>query len=268
MNCPLNGNRCSINKTHHRLFLANSPSFFIFNLDYNQNNNNNNIFNNFTLLNILKCFILISKSLNIPILFEENSVNKKNDYNFNKNYELTGIIFLSLSKIYSCAFKVYNSNNNNILYNYYVNEIFHSFNSFYDLVFYSLKNGLVPLVLIYEDVQISNSSNLFDKNDNLSNEQILNLEKYCLANDNLFKTINQSRIRINENILSLNLGNYNNNMNNNPSNKDSNIDIKDNNINLNHYQYNNNKLKIKNNQNYNLNKEKTEDRRLLFTSSR
>jgi hypothetical protein len=111
MNCPLNGNRCNINKTHHRLFLANSPSFFIFNLDYNQNNNNNNIFNNFTLLNILKCFILISKSLNIPILFEENSVNKKNDYNFNKNYELTGIIFLSLSKIYSCAFKVYNSNN-------------------------------------------------------------------------------------------------------------------------------------------------------------
>ena len=71
MNCPLNGNRCNINKTHHSLFLANSPYYLIFNLDYNQNNNYNNIFNNYSLLNILKCFVLISKSLDISTLFEE-----------------------------------------------------------------------------------------------------------------------------------------------------------------------------------------------------
>ena len=71
MNCPLNGNRCNINKTHHRLFLANSPSYFFFNLDYNNLFDNNN-----SLLNILKCFILISKSLDISTLFEENFRNQ------------------------------------------------------------------------------------------------------------------------------------------------------------------------------------------------
>ena len=119
MNCPLKGNRCNINKTHHKLFLSNSPSYFIFNLDYNQNNNTNNIFNNYSLLNILKCYIIIAKSFDTYDLFEENIATKSN-YNYNKKYNLIGFIFLSLTKNYSCAFKIYN--NKNIVYNYYTSN--------------------------------------------------------------------------------------------------------------------------------------------------
>ena len=31
-NCPINGQRCPINKTFHKLHLANSPSYLIFNI--------------------------------------------------------------------------------------------------------------------------------------------------------------------------------------------------------------------------------------------
>ena len=217
MNCPLNGNRCNINKTHHRLFLANSPSYFIFNLDYNQNNNINNIFNNYTLLNILKCYIIITKTLDIYNLFEENIMNK-NNYNFNKKYNLIGIIFLSLTKIYSCAFKIYN--NKNIVYNYYMcnkninnknnDNYYICFNSFYNLIFYALKNGLIPIMLIYQEKSIDNNINC--NNDILSKEQILFLEKYCINNDNLFKTIFFNKIRNDENILATFTNSPNNNM--------------------------------------------------------
>jgi hypothetical protein len=88
----MNGSRCDINKTEHRLFLANSPSYFIFNFDYNETNIS---FNNSSLLiNILKCFVLISKYLDIDMIFEENTRNK-NDYNINKRYNLLGIVFMN-----------------------------------------------------------------------------------------------------------------------------------------------------------------------------
>ena len=255
MNCPLNGNRCNINKTHHRLFLANSPSFFIFNLDYNQNNNYSNIFNNYSLLNILKCFILISNSLSISLLFEENSSNKT-DYNFNKYYELNGIIFISLSKIYSGAFKEYNSNNKNILYNYYIKDsnCVH-FNSFYNLIFYSLKNSLIPIMLFYQERNIENNNLYNNINNNkkeiLSKEDINYLEKYCIINDNLFRTINFNKIRNNENVLAI-ISSSNNSMKSNNSstqnsfnrNNKNNIPSKDNinitNINKNNYYSENN----------------------------
>ena len=217
MNCPLNGNKCNINKIHHRLFLGNSPSYFIFHLDYNQSSNN--IFNNYCMLNILKCFVLISKSLDISSLFEEN-IRNKNDYNFNKNYNLIGFVFLSLTKIYSCAFKSMNNNNNNILYNYYNNENCISFSTFYDLLIYSLKNGLIPIMLFYQENQ-KNNNNLYDnfKNDILSKEQINQLEKYSMNIDNLFMTITHNKIRNNENVLlSISQRNINNIFNNIPTN--------------------------------------------------
>ena len=217
MNCPLNGNRCNINKIHHRLFLGNSPSYFIFHLNYNQSNNN--IFNSNYMLNILKCFVLISTSMDIPTLFEEN-IRNKNDYNFNKNFNLIGIVFLSLTKIYSCAFKSMNNSNNNILYNYYNNDSCITFNSFYDLVVYSLKNGLIPIMLFYQESQINNN-NLYDnfKNDILSKEQINQLEKYSINFDNLFKKIIHNKIRHSENVLiPISHRNINNNLNNIPPN--------------------------------------------------
>ena len=275
MNCPLNGNRCNINKIHHRLFLGNSPSYFIFHLDYNQSNNN--IFNSYSMLNILKCFVLISKSLNISTLFEEN-IRNKNDYNFNKNYNFIGLVFLSLTKIYSCAFKSMNINNNNILYNYYNGDKYLSFNNFYDLVAYSLKNGLIPIMLFYQDSQINN--NLYDnfKNDILSKEQINQLEKYSINIDNLFKTVTHNKIRNNENVLMTNSQiNINNNLNNIPANSQNinqpnknnkniinknmnnqiinNENIMDNNYynNNSQHKYNSNSYKVKSNINKNIN---------------
>ena len=223
MNCPLNGNRCNVNKTHHSLFLANSPNYFIFYIDYNQNNNFNNIFNNYSLLNILKCFVLISKSFDISTLFEENMRNKK-DYNHNKNYNLIGIVFLSLTKIYSCAFKIQKLNTNkNILYNLYFSNNYLTFNSFYNLVFYSLKNGLIPIMLFYQERNLEDEShkNINNNiNDALTKEQIIFLEKYCINNDNLFKTITFNKIRNNENIFA-NINNISNNSSNSLNSQNS-----------------------------------------------
>ena len=185
MNCPMNGTRCDINKTQHRLFLANSPSYFIFNLDYNEiffNFNLNN--NNFLLIDILKCFVLIAKTFDINMLFEENARNK-NDYNINKKYNLFGIVFISLTKIYSCAFFHRGINNNSYFYYYKGNNNYVNFNSFYNLVLYSLKNGIIPLVLFYEeknnnDINKRTLEKNLENNELLTKEQILHLEKYCI----------------------------------------------------------------------------------------
>ena len=207
MNCPMNGSRCDINKTEHRLFLANSPSYFIFNFDYNESNMS---FNNSSLLiNILKCFVLISKNLDINMIFEEN-IRNKNDYNVNKRYSLIGIVFMSLTKIYSCAFIHQGINNNSYFFYYKGNNNYVNFNSFYNLVLYSLKNGIIPLVLFYEEKKNENDDIRMQKNNDINNfdvlltkEQILHLEKYCINIDNLSNNINTNRIRTNENILNI-----------------------------------------------------------------
>ena len=207
MNCPMNGTRCEINKTKHRLFLANSPSYFIFNLDYNESDI---LFKNNTLLiDILKSFVLISKNIDINMIFEENTRNK-NDYNINKKYNLLGMIFISLTKIYSCAFIHKGINNNQSYYYYKGNNNYVNFNSFYNLVLYALKNGIIPLMLFYEETNNENIDKRINKNNDinigdelLTKEQISHLEKYCLNIDNLSNSININRIRTNENILNL-----------------------------------------------------------------
>ena len=246
MNCPMNGNRCDINKTQHRLFLANSPSYFIFNLDYTESNFA--FTNNTLLIDILKCFILISKYLNINMIFEENERNK-NDYNVNKTYNLLGIVFISLTKIYSCAFIYKGMNNNSYYYYYKGNNNYVNFNSFYNLVLYSLKNGILPLILFYEENNKEKNSRINPDNSDinssdelLTNEQILHLEKYCNNIDNLFNTINNGKIRTNENILNImpNKSNNNNNiMNNNQNTLSSNT-----------YKSNKNKPQLKSNTNF------------------
>ena len=249
MNCPMNGTRCDINKTQHRLFLANSPSYFIFNLDYNEiffNFNLNN--NNFLLIDILKCFVLIAKTFDINMLFEENARNK-NDYNINKKYNLFGIVFISLTKIYSCAFFHRGINNNSYFYYYKGNNNYVNFNSFYNLVLYSLKNGIIPLVLFYEeknnnDINKRTLEKNLENNEILTKEQILHLEKYCNNIDNLFNNINNNKIRTNENILNTMLNKQNNNSNiNNNNTINSNNKLKS----SNNYKPNNNINNINNN---------------------
>ena len=219
MNCPMNGTRCEINKTQHRLFLANSPSYFIFNLDYNESSIK--FSNNTLLIDILKCFILISKNFDINMIFEENS-RSKNEYNINKKYNLFGIVFISLTKIYSCAFFHRGINNNSYFYYYKGNNNYVNFNSFYNLVLYSLKNGIIPLALFYEEKnnnemnKRTQESSIESNNSNelLTKEQIMHLEKYCNNIDNLFNNINNNKIRTNENILNTMFTKQNKNSNN------------------------------------------------------
>ena len=82
------------------------------------------------------------------MIFEENTRNK-NDYNINKKYNLLGIVFVSLTKIYSCAFIHKGINNNTSYYYYKGNNNYVNFNSFYNLVLFDLKNGIFPLILFY-----------------------------------------------------------------------------------------------------------------------
>ena len=79
-NCPVNGQRCPINKTFHKLHLANSPSYLIFNLGHD----NNNIYEKYgySIMNILKCFVLIPNKFDIWDLFELNSKKNKNYFEF------------------------------------------------------------------------------------------------------------------------------------------------------------------------------------------
>ena len=193
LNCPINGTRCNINRTHHKLHLSNSPAYLIFNLEHDYLNEK------FSLMNILKSFILIPVKFDIWSLFELN--NKKN-----KNYfDLIGIILYKINRIYSCVFKIKNGN-----YIYYEEEISLNFNTYYDFVFYAIKNGLIPVSLFYQGSYLANSKKNYNNNlicnnvkDILNNEQITFLEKYCVNTDNLFK-IMKNKIRTNENLLSMN----------------------------------------------------------------
>jgi hypothetical protein len=77
-NCPVNGQRCPINKTFHKLHLANSPSYLIFNLEHDFNIIDESY--SYSVMNILKSLILIPNKFDIWTLFELNSKKNKNDF--------------------------------------------------------------------------------------------------------------------------------------------------------------------------------------------
>ena len=79
-NCPTNGNRCPINKTFHKLHLANSPSYLIFNLEHDFNVIDESY--SYSVMNILKSLILIPNKFDIWTLFGLNSKINKNDFEF------------------------------------------------------------------------------------------------------------------------------------------------------------------------------------------
>ena len=204
-NCPVNGQRCPINKTFHKLHLANSPSYLIFNLGHD----NNNIYEKYgySIMNILKCFVLIPNKFDIWDLFELNS--KKN-----KNYfEFIGCILYKISKVYSCAFKnkkglilYYDCDNQNINNNDDNNNNI-EFVSYFDFVVFCIKNGLIPVLLFYQGSFLSHKNNDTNNNMNnyddiLTNEQIINLEKLCNNTDKLYNIL-QNKLRKKENLISL-----------------------------------------------------------------
>ena len=209
MNCPVNGQRCPINKTFHKLHLANSPSYLIFNLEQDFNEYNLNY--SFTALNILKNLILIPNRFDIWNLFELNSKKNKNDFDF------IGCILFKITKTYSCAFKnkkgliIYyscndiqkeNLNSDNDINNGYDNNII-EFVSYYDFVVFCIKSGLIPVMLFYQGSLLSpnvKNKNIINYNEYLQNEQIIALEKLCINIDSLYNIL-QNSLRKKENLI-------------------------------------------------------------------
>ena len=215
IDCPKFGNECKINKVHYKYILKNFPAYLIFNLDIECFKNNELIY---SLKEILKTFVLIPHNLNINSLFE---VEKNNNNNF---YELIGIIFLKISKVYTCMFK------QNNIFNYYDDNIFLNFNNYYDIIIYSFKNGLIPIAILYQNINKNADKNCVDRNNinndmnyELTKDHILKLEKY-IKNTNCLNKNFKNKIRTSENIISddfiINY-NLNSNNNNNPSFSDN-----------------------------------------------
>ena len=251
--------QCPINRIKHKLYLMNNPKYFIFNLE-----NDIKKFNSeYQIINILKIFILISKNFETKFLFD-----KSNNSNNSNYYDLVGYIFYKISNNFSCAFKNMNPNLTNkkgnlLLYNYYENETMISFYSYYDLVLNSLKNGIIPICLIYQSNDIINTNNL-NYNDNLTNSQIKQLEIFCDSTDNFYRTW-YIKIRPKENFLftnnlimdknnkvsrfSLENSRYNNYISNS-GNKNKDNKLNRNNSSTNYYNNNRDK-KINNNKNNN-----------------
>ena len=200
--CPIYGKRCQINKVHKKYILKKCPSYLVFNLE-NDFFKKSELF--YSLNNILKYFVLISHYLNIKTLF---NIKHKND---KVNYELFGILFLKISKVYSCIFK-----SKDIFY-YYEDNLFIPFDNYYDIILFSLKNGNIPISIFYKN----NDNNNYNSNYELTSEQINKLEKYVNNTNNLNQNL-KNKIRTKENIISDNINiNYiiKNNLNN-PSNSE------------------------------------------------
>jgi len=198
--------------------LKNSPSYFIFNLE-NDCFKNNSLY--YPLNDVLKSFILIPHRFNANDLFEV----KKNN---NKCYELIGIIFIKISKVYTCMFK------QNDVFNYYDDNLHINFNNYYDIIIFSIKNGLIPISLFYQRIDLdsdiinSNKNNInVGINYDISQEQLIKLEKYVKNTNNLNKNLN-NKIRTSENIISEN-SNINYKLNNsNRQNRNKNPSLSDN----------------------------------------
>ena len=195
INCPVNGQKCPINKTFHKLHLSNSPSYLIFNLEHEINQKKENYA--YSIMNILKSFILIPNKFDIRDLFELNSKKNKNYFDF------IGCILFKISKVYSCAFKnkkgliVYyecdtEKENNTNINNENNNSEFIEFVSYFDFVVFCLKNGLIPIMLFYQGSFLSHKGNNTNNNNYdefLTNVQITNLENFCIHTDNLHKIL-------------------------------------------------------------------------------
>ena len=118
----------------------------------------------------------------------------------------------------------------NNIFNYYDDNIFLNFNNYYDIIIYSFKNGLIPIAILYQNINKNADKNGIDRNNinndmnyELTKDQILKLEKY-IKNTNCLNKNFKNKIRTSENIISddfiINY-NLNSNNNNNPSFSDN-----------------------------------------------
>ncbi len=205
--CPVNGMRCNVNKTHKKLILNNNPSYLVFSFPQKLN---------YSILDMLKIFILIPKNLELSNLFDISNQNGKNN---SMSFNLFGYVLFKNSKNFSSVFKDHHS----CSWLYYDDDNVFSFNNFFEVICYCLKNAIYPIMLFYKSSLISKSNNndMFNAiNDDISLEQCNFLEKYALSADSLMKYLD-NKIRINEDFLGtfshISHNNNNNIKGNNPS---------------------------------------------------
>ncbi len=198
--CPVNGVRCNVNKTHKKLILNNNPSYLVFSFQPKLY---------YTIMEILKIFILIPKNIDLTNLFEISNQNGKNN---SMIFNLFGFVLYKNSKNFSSVFKDHHS----CSWLYYDDDNVFSFTNFYEVLSFCLKNAIVPIMLFYKSNLISSqNNNMFDAiNDNITSEQCSILEKYALNSDSIMKFLD-NKIRTNEDYLGIsNLVNNNNGFNN------------------------------------------------------
>ena len=136
------------------------------------------------------------------------NIKHKND---KTNYELFGILFLKISKVYSCIFK-----SKDVFY-YYEDNLFIPFDNYYDIILFSLKNGNIPISIFYQNID---NNNIHNNKYELTFEQINKLEKYVNNNNNLNQNL-KNKIRTKENIITdININYIIQNNLNNPSNSE------------------------------------------------
>jgi hypothetical protein len=176
--CPAKGIRCEINKTYKSFFLSNSPSYLIFSLQKQTLINMN-----FSVMEILKTFILIPKIFDLGTLFDHSSKQKI-------FYEFYGAILLKPGKTYTCFFKNKELNK----WVHYDDEKISTYSSWFELLSSSLKNSESPILLFYQ-VQEK-----FTEEKDLSLEEIQLLEKHARNADNLSNII-INRFRSNEDVI-------------------------------------------------------------------
>ena len=191
IDCPVNGIRCDVNKTHMKLVINNNPYYLVFYLNQSLN---------FGIYDILKNFLLIPKTFDINTLFDISHFNGKNV--IESSFNLFGCVLLKSSKTFSGFFK----DSKSYSWIYYDDDYIFNFNNLYEVIIYCLKNSLIPYLLFYKGNLNQNNNNMYETiNDNITSEQFNILEKYALNTDSLSKFL-ENKIRINEDFL----GNYNN----------------------------------------------------------
>lgn len=185
INCPVNGTRCNINYTHKKLVLNNTPIYLVFSLQ--QQSRANGLFA-YSVMDILRSFVLIPHRFDISQLFEVSQTNNKNGYSNPNIFDFYGCVMMRNSRVYTCVFKKHST------WLYFEDENIVYLSSWFDVIAYCLKVGDIPIMLYY---QIENENNQIIE---LSQDDILLLERYGINADNISKSL-QNKIRINEEVI-------------------------------------------------------------------
>ena len=179
------------NRIIKNLYLLNEPTYFYMNV-FSKNVINNNFDN-------LKLFLLFPKIFNINSFF---ICNKK------INYKFYGIILIKNLNSFVILIKIKNLF---VLFDEYYKI---KFENYFDFLTYSIKNNLIMYLYLYKKTKkiINDNNKNYENFEDVSNENILKLEKWIEYNNNKnFDNFIYNKLRNEENILNcINIENNNN----------------------------------------------------------